>query len=286
MNVVLILISIMMYIKGDREVVQIQSIPANRSNYGDKRSLGNIKYIVIHYTANDGDSARGNGNYFKNNIVKASAHYFVDDDTIVRSVPDEYTAWSVGGNKYSDCDRTGGGKWYGKCTNSNSISVELCDTVKNGVSDFSESTVRNAVELVRSLMGQYGVDTGHVIRHFDVTGKICPKPYIDGAAWQGFKNMIEEDEAMTAEERAKFNELVNVVSDLRVAIDILGNRITKLENPMIYNYIDKNMPEWARPTIQKLVGKGILVGNGNGELGLTDNDLKQFVVNDRAGIYG
>ena len=267
-------------------MVQIQSIPANRSNYGDKRSLSNIKYIVIHYTANDGDTAKGNGNYFKNNIVKASAHYFVDDDTIVQSVPDDYAAWSVGGSKYSDCGRTGGGKWYGKCTNSNSISVELCDTVKNGISDFSESTVRNAVELVHSLMGQYGIDTEHVIRHFDVTGKICPKPYIVGAAWQGFKNMIEEDEEMTAEERAKFNELVNVVSDLRVAVDKLGDRITKLENPMIYNYIDQNMPAWARPTIQKLVGKGILVGNGNGELGLTDNDLKQFVVNDRAGIYG
>ena len=91
---------------------------------------------------------------------------------------------------------------------------------------------------------------------------------------------------MTAEERAKFNELVNVVSDLRIAIDRLGDRITKLENPMIYNYIDQNMPEWARPAIQKLVGKGILVGNEKGELGLTDNDLKQFVVNDRAGIYG
>ena len=289
-------------------MVQIQSIPANRSNYGDKRSLGNIKYIVIHYTANDGDTAKGNGNYFKNNIVKASAHYFVDDDTIVRSVPDDYAAWSVGGSKYPDCGRTGGGNWYGKCTNSNSISVELCDTVKNGVSDFSESTVRNAVELVRSLMGQYGIDTEHVIRHFDVTGKICPKPYIDGAAWQGFKNMIEEDEAMTAEERQEFEAMKNELEYYKSVIDILGNRITKLmkneleyyksvidilgdritklENPMIYNYIDKNMPEWARPTIQKLVGKGILVGNGNGELGLTDNDLKQFVANDRAGIYG
>lgn len=267
-------------------MVQIQSIPANRSNYGDKRSLGNIKYIVIHYTANDGDTAKGNGNYFKNNIVKASAHYFVDDNTIVQSVPDDYAAWSVGGSKYSDCDRTGGGKWYGKCTNSNSISVELCDTVKNGVSDFSESTVRNAVELVRSIMKQYGIDTGHVIRHFDVTGKICPKPYIDGTAWQGFKNMIEEDEAMTAEERQEFEAMKNELEYYKSVIDILGDRITRLENPMIYNYIDQNMPEWARPTIQKLVGKGVLVGNGNGELGLTDNDLKQFVVNDRAGIYG
>ena len=58
------------------------------------------------------------------------------------------------------------------------------------------------------------------------------------------------------------------------------------ENEMIYNYIDGNMPEWARPTIQKLVNKGLLRGNENGELGLNDTMLKIFVVNDRAGIYG
>ena len=46
------------------------------------------------------------------------------------------------------------------------------------------------------------------------------------------------------------------------------------------------MPAWARATVQKLVGKGILVGNEHGELGLTDSDLKQFVINDRSGIYG
>ena len=91
---------------------------------------------------------------------------------------------------------------------------------------------------------------------------------------------------MTAEERQEFEAMKNELEYYKSVIDILGDRITKLENPMIYNYIDQNMPAWARPTIQKLVGNGILVGNGNGELGLTDNDLKQFVVNDRAGIYG
>lgn len=57
------------------------------------------------------------------------------------------------------------------------------------------------------------------------------------------------------------------------------------DNEMIYNYIDKNMPEWARPTIQKLVDKGYLKGNENGELGLNDTMLKIFVINDRAGVY-
>ena len=82
---------------------------------------------------------------------------------------------------------------------------------------------------------------------------------------------------MTQQERVKFNELVGI-------IDRLADRITKLEQPMIYNYIDKNMPEWARPTVQKLVDKGILKGDENG-LHLTDSDLRQLVINDRAGLY-
>ena len=58
------------------------------------------------------------------------------------------------------------------------------------------------------------------------------------------------------------------------------------ESEMIYNYIDENMPQWARPTIQKLVDKGLLKGNEKGELGLNDTMLKIFVINDRAGVYG
>ena len=55
---------------------------ANKRNYGGKRNTSAIKYIVIHYTGNDGDSDEANARYFKNNIVKASAHYFVDDDSV------------------------------------------------------------------------------------------------------------------------------------------------------------------------------------------------------------
>lgn len=64
----------------------------------------------------------------------------------------------------------------------------------------------------------------------------------------------------------------------------LEERVKKLETPMIYNYIDKNMPAWARPTIQKLVDKGFLQGDENG-LGLTDELLRILVINDRAGLY-
>ena len=68
-------------------------------------------------------------------------------------------------------------------------------------------------------------------------------------------------------------------------LNALKERVSALENKMIYNYIDGNMPSWAVPTIEKLYNKGLLVGNENGELGLTDELLKILVINDRAGIY-
>ena len=63
---------------------------------------------------------------------------------------------------------------YGKCTNSNSISVELCDAVKNGTVYPSEKTIENAVAFVKTLMKKYDIPASNVIRHFDVTGKGCP----------------------------------------------------------------------------------------------------------------
>ena len=72
------------------------------------------KYIVIHYTGNKTDKATSNGNYFKNENRGASAHYFVDDTTVVQVVSEDDTAWAVGRNY-------GSNNLFGKCTNSNSI---------------------------------------------------------------------------------------------------------------------------------------------------------------------
>ena len=76
---------------------------------------------------------------------------------------------------------------------------------------------------------------------------------------------------------SQYEELKKMISDL-------SDKVDKLENPMIYNYIDDNMPEWARPTIQKLVDKGVLKGGEDG-LGLTDEMLRMLVINDRCGLY-
>lgn len=61
--------------------------------------------------------------------------------------------------------------------------------------------------------------------------------------------------------------------------------MSNLKNKTIYNYADENMPDWARPTIQKMMDKGLLKGDENSCLGLTDELLRVFVTNDRARIY-
>ena len=164
---------------------------ANPGNYGGSRNASQIRYLVYHYTGNDGDKAANNAAYFQRNIVKASAHYFVDDTTVYLSVPDLKIAWSVGGSKYANADKTGGGTMYGVITNTNSISIEMCDTIRNGVYQASEATLANAAALGRALMEKYDIPIENVYRHFDVTGKHCPSYLVNAQKWAEFKKRLE-----------------------------------------------------------------------------------------------
>ena len=164
---------------------------ANSENYGGSRNASQIRYLVYHYTGNDGDRAANNAKYFQNNIVKASAHYFVDDTTVWRSVPDLKVAWSVGGSKYANAHKTGGGTMYGVITNTNSLSIEMCDTIRNGVYQASEATLANAAALGRALMEKYDIPIENVYRHFDVTGKHCPSYLVNAQKWAEFKKRLE-----------------------------------------------------------------------------------------------
>lgn len=160
-------------------------------NYGGSRNAGQIRYLVYHYTGNDGDKAANNAAYFQNNIVRASAHYFVDDTTVYLSVPELKVAWSVGGSKYANADKTGGGTMYGVITNTNSISIEMCDTIRNGVYQASEATLENAAALGRAIMEKYNIPIENVYRHFDVTGKHCPSYLVSAQKWAEFKKRLE-----------------------------------------------------------------------------------------------
>jgi len=168
----------------------LKEMMAAPGNYGSSRAASKIRYLVIHYTGNDGDTAAGNAAYYQRSTVEASAHYFVDDTTVWRSVPDLLTAWAVGGKKYASAEQTGGGTMHGIVTNANSISIELCDTVKDGTYRASEATLANAAALAVELMQKYSIPLGNVVRHFDVTGKLCPAYMVDEEKWAEFRGRI------------------------------------------------------------------------------------------------
>lgn len=156
---------------------------AHKSNYGNERSLETIKYLVYHYTANDGDTDTNNALYFQNNPnLNASAHYFVDDDSITQSVMDNFEAWHCGGKFY----------YHDECRNANSIGIEMCDTVKDGVYNLSSLTEANAIELGKELMAKYSIPIDRVLRHYDVTHKKCPAYLVNETEWLAFKNKLVE----------------------------------------------------------------------------------------------
>jgi N-acetylmuramoyl-L-alanine amidase CwlA len=173
----------------------LKKLIANIKNFGAKRSLSKIKYLVYHFTANDGDTDEANSKYFKNNKVEASAHKFVDDDSVTTSVEDNYVAWHCGGKRYSDYRKTGGAKFYGKCTNTNSVGIEMCDTIKDGKYNLSAKTRANSIAVGKEYIKKYGIKKENVIRHFDVTGKKCPLYFVENEAdWIKFRNELFADE--------------------------------------------------------------------------------------------
>lgn len=156
-----------------------------------------VEYIVIHYTANHGDTAKNNADYFAREVVKASAHYFVDETSIWCSVPEDKVAWHCGGKKY----------YHPSCRNANSIGVEICMLDKPG--KLRQASIDRAAELTCTLMDKYGINVDHVIRHYDVTHKQCPEPMVSNPTlWADFKQALEED--MNVE---KFAELMNEYND-------------------------------------------------------------------------
>lgn len=140
-------------------------------------------YLAIHYTAGaNSNPGKAEGNY--NTFLKreASADFAVDDRDMVQFNPDipNYYCWAVGDKKnpYSS-----GGTLNGKATNKNTISIEICSTLKPGTSasaanhsgwSFTDKALDNAVKLAKMIMKKYNIPIERVVRHYDISGKLCP----------------------------------------------------------------------------------------------------------------
>lgn len=159
------------------------SIPCHGSNF-TKRSNRTVKYIVMHYTGNVKDKAINNARYFQTANLKASAHFFVDDTSIYQSVALKDNAYHCGAKKYK----------HKECRNSNSIGIEMCCS---GNYKVSEQTQLSAAYLCAYLCNRIGityetVDT-YVLTHNSVTGKNCPKQYVDNPVeFERFKDKVKD----------------------------------------------------------------------------------------------
>lgn len=164
--------------------MKINKLIAHSSNFTKGRKQ-KIQFLVIHYTANNGDLAKSNCNYFKSPNRNASAHYFVDEKEIWQSVEDNDIAWHCG---------TSGKYYHSKCRNDNAIGIELCsEKDSKGNYYFTNETINNAVGLVKMLMEKYNIPIENIVRHYDVTHKNCPAPFVNNiTAWDNFKDSLME----------------------------------------------------------------------------------------------
>lgn len=135
--------------------------------------LEEIRGVVIHYVGNPDTSAAANRNYFESlkdgaEDIYASAHFIVGlEGEVVQCIP--LTEWAYASNS----------------RNGDTVSVEVCHPDETG--EFSPVTYDRTVELTAWLCSTFGLTADDVLRHYDVSGKICPKYYVENEdAWSGF----------------------------------------------------------------------------------------------------
>lgn len=141
-------------------------------------ALESINGIVVHYTANPGTTAQQNRNYFEglaeSKETKASSHFIIGlSGEIIQCIPLNEIAYAS------------------KERNADTISIECC--IDNEAGRFTEKTYEALVELTAWLVGEYDLEIEDIIRHYDVTGKNCPKYFVEHeSAWVDFKLDVEK----------------------------------------------------------------------------------------------
>lgn len=168
-------------------------------NY-EKADNRDIDYIVIHYVGATG-GAEANCRYFEKFYRGVSAHYFVGHKgEIWQCVLDGDIAWHCGANKYK----------HPHARNSNSIGIEMCCRQDgNGNWYFEDETVKATIDLVKYLKAKHNIPTENIIRHYDVSGKICPAPFVKNNTkhtWEDFLQNFKATTNNSSPQKKKSNE--------------------------------------------------------------------------------
>ena len=152
-------------------------------------ALKEVRGIVAHWTANThrGADAAANRNYFNLGSRFASAHYCVDDRQAVRCVPENEVAYHVGAVRYKPAGERLK-KGY-PTPNYATLGFEMC---VNSDGDWNK-TLRNSIELAAWLLRKHGLSINELYRHYDVTGKDCPRMFVLEGPWADFKACVQAE---------------------------------------------------------------------------------------------
>ena len=166
--------------------------------------------------------------------------------------------------------RTRAGKkvtWTKNSRHTSRRAWDICRNVKG--QEYSNTTFfRRCGDIARSMGITWGGDwSAPDMPHFEVP---------EGWEYKG-------DEKMTAEERKKFNLLAEQVEKLTERIDKLGKKIEDIREEKVYHYTQE-LPDWARPAIQKLMDRGIYAGESEADLNLPEGLMRALVIMERSGI--
>ena len=153
------------------EWVDVQIIPVDGQSRRGER-LRDIQNIVIHYVGNPGTTAQQNHDWYENPESEVSSHFLVGlKGEVIQCIPlDEYSSAS-------------------NHRNGDTISIEVCHPDKSG--KFSGSAYTSLVRLTAWLLDKCGLDAEDVIRHYDITGKECPRYYVQNEdSWFAFLDEV------------------------------------------------------------------------------------------------
>jgi len=136
------------------------------------RKLERVRDVVVHYVGNPGSSAQGNRDWFNEPDTKVSSHFVIGlEGEVIQAIPLD--------------ERSSATNWRNKDT----ISIEVCHPDDSG--KFNDETTASLVRLCAWLLETYRLDTDHLIRHYDVTEKECPRYFVTHPeAWVEFKALV------------------------------------------------------------------------------------------------
>ena len=148
-----------------------------KSRFG-YRGHNKIAWIIVHYTGDYGSQgcAKKTADAMQTWKRTVSTHYLVGDDAIYQTVKDKHVAWHCPYDKDNKC----------AACNSNALGVDLVEHKRNtrthSVKDrdwyFTDKVIQDGAQLVAWLADKYNIPQSHIVRHFDVTEKWCPRPFV------------------------------------------------------------------------------------------------------------